>query len=44
MNVDWLVEGIRKQKQEAIWESTFSFPPPYSTDGRIYFSSLIKPS
>src|SRR4030095_13432557 len=25
------LEGIRKRKQEAIWQSTFSFPPPYST-------------
>jgi hypothetical protein len=38
MNDDWLVKGIRKQKQEAIWQSTFSFPPLYSTDGRIHFS------
>jgi hypothetical protein len=22
------LEGIRKRKQEAIWQSTFSFPPP----------------
>src|SRR6266850_6963963 len=29
--------GIRKRKQEAIWQSTFSFPPPYSTDGRNPF-------
>src|SRR6266542_208978 len=25
------LEGTRKRKQEAIWQSTFSFPPPYST-------------
>src|SRR6266487_3172595 len=23
------LEGTRKRKQEAIWQSTFSFPPPY---------------
>src|SRR5262245_51370644 len=22
------LEGIRRRKQEAIWQSTFSFPPP----------------
>src|SRR5262245_35805247 len=27
MNADWLVEGIRKQKQKAIWQSTLSFLP-----------------
>jgi len=28
MNVDGLWKGIRKQKQEATWQSTFSFFRP----------------
>src|SRR4030095_12809942 len=37
------LEGIRKRKQEAIWQSTFSFLSPYSTGMDVSsFPSLVQ--
>jgi len=37
------LEGIRKRKQEAIWQSTFSFLSPYSTAMDVSsFPSLVQ--